>query len=59
MFEHVKEQQLSNFESGREFLRAFPTTIYSFRKLLGVNKHGKNMGMKNMGMKYLQKKIPL
>ena len=36
MFGNVEE--LSNFESGKQFLKAFPTTIYSFSNLLGVNK---------------------
>ena len=38
MFENVEEQELSNFDYGKRFLKTFPTTIYSFRKFLGVNK---------------------
>ena len=38
MFENIEEEKLSNFQSGKQFLKDFSTTIYSFRKLLGVNK---------------------
>ena len=38
MFENVDKQELSNFDCGRQLLKAFPTTIYSFKKLLGVKK---------------------
>ena len=29
---------MANFDYGKQFLKAFPTTIHSFRKPLGVNK---------------------